>query len=153
MTMSHHPLLLTNEQIVKDYVLSDVMTIANCVDFFVSVCVLLSEKPRRARWMGSDHARPQAISLCPRAKDDTLYLLHDCNLLPQFFLCARTGMKRTAAVFFDFQRVDIKHAYRVFHFSQLCLKLSHCFNYLPIGKLGKFSCCFFFQLIKKSFLH
>ena len=56
---------------------------------FFRVCLRVTVgKPRRARWMGSDHARPRAISLCPRAKDDTLYLLHDCNLLPQFF-CAR----------------------------------------------------------------
>ena len=91
---------------------------------FFRVCLRVTVgKPRRARWMGSDHARPRAISLCPRAKDDTLYLLHDCNLLPQFFLCARTGMKRTAAVFFDFQRVDIKHA-RIQGISYIFLALS-----------------------------
>ena len=68
---------------------------------FFRVCLRVTVgKPRRARWMGSDHARPRAISLCPRAKDDTLYLLHDCNLLPQFF-CARAGMKRARQVFFS----------------------------------------------------
>ena len=79
---------------------------------FFRVCLRVTVgKPRRARWMGSDHARPRAISLCPRAKDDTLYLLHDCNLLPQFFLCARTGMKRTAVVFSTFNglTLNIKH--------------------------------------------
>ena len=78
------------------------MTIANCVDFFVSVCVLLSEKPQRARWMGSDHAQksPEAIPIYPGAKDDTLYLLHDCNLLPPIFF-ARLKEQRNMLPFFS----------------------------------------------------
>ena len=88
------------------------MTIANCVDFFVSVCVLLSEKPR-ARWMGSDHAQksPEAIPIYPGAKDDTLYLLHDCNLLPPIFFCAleRTAQHVPFFSCYDFvKRVDIQ---------------------------------------------
>ena len=58
------------------------------VSIFSCLFACYCRKTPRARWMGCDHARPEAIPIYPGAKDDNLYLLHDCNLLPLIFLLA-----------------------------------------------------------------
>ena len=86
------------------------MTIANCVDFFVSVCVLLSENPAvQDGWAVIMHALGRSPYALGQKMTHYTYCM-TAIYYHNFFWCARTGMKRTAAVFFDFQRVDIKYA-------------------------------------------
>ena len=88
------------------------MTIANCVDFFVSVCVLLSENPAvQDGWAVIMHALGRSPYALGQKMTHYTYCM-TAIYYHNFFVRARTGM---AVVFFDFQRVDIKHAYRVSH--------------------------------------
>ena len=101
------------------------MTIANCVDFFVSVCVLLSENPAvQDGWAVIMHA----LGRSPYALGQKMTHYTYCMTAIYYhkFFCARAGMKRARQVFFDFQRVDIKHAYRVSHIYLACLSF---YNY------------------------